>query len=62
MPCTCEPCKLTLLLILTSRESMTQRLLHVGASASSIIHTYISTIKALSIIEKISGRQSVEWV
>ena len=35
---------------------MTQRLLHVGASASSIIHTYISTIKALSIIEKISGK------
>ena len=34
------------------RSVMSQRLLHAGASASSIIHTYISTIKVLTYIEQ----------
>ena len=34
------------------RSVMSQRLLHAGASASSIIHTYISTIKVLAYIEQ----------
>ena len=34
------------------RSVLSQRLLHAGASASSIIHTYISTIKVLTYIEQ----------
>ena len=38
---------------------MSQRLLHIGASASNIIHTYISTIKVLAFIEQ-SGEGQLE--
>lgn len=39
----------------TFRASLQQRLLHAGAATSDIIHTYVSTIKAMKEVDQ-SGR------
>lgn len=41
----------------TFRAALQQRLLHAGAATSDIIHTYVSTIRALQRVDK-SGEYS----